>query len=160
MGGNIKQGSLRLTSSAPAIHPPSLVWAKSHARIRALHHWRRDWRKDAHPSPFRAAVTAEPSLTLHRYFRENDDTRQVECRLVHLLTGHGHVGSYYNRFVHEESIACQCRTANMQTRDHLLIDCTSYPSSTPPQTPPPYPPQSCALPFQRCLVRPGRFPSR
>ncbi|KZT03588.1 uncharacterized protein LAESUDRAFT_659683, partial [Laetiporus sulphureus 93-53] len=40
--------------------------------------------------------------------------------------GHGHIGSYYHRFVAEESTVCQCRTANIQTREHLLIHCPLY----------------------------------
>ncbi|KZT10594.1 uncharacterized protein LAESUDRAFT_809548 [Laetiporus sulphureus 93-53] len=71
-------------------------------------------------------VTTKPKLTLHRYFKKNEDHRNVECRLVQLLMGHGHVGSYYHRFMAEESTQCQCRTTNLQTREHLLVHCPLY----------------------------------
>ncbi|KZT10152.1 uncharacterized protein LAESUDRAFT_474060 [Laetiporus sulphureus 93-53] len=65
-------------------------------------------------------------MLLHHYFKDNDDPRNVECRVCHLLTEHGHIGSYYHRFVPEESTSCQCQHPGIQTRNHLLLGCPSY----------------------------------
>ncbi|KAH7306048.1 hypothetical protein B0J17DRAFT_588099, partial [Rhizoctonia solani] len=40
--------------------------------------------------------------------------------------GHSFIGEYYRRFVPLESPECPCGEAPIQTRDHILIDCSLY----------------------------------
>ncbi|PCH34699.1 hypothetical protein WOLCODRAFT_106417, partial [Wolfiporia cocos MD-104 SS10] len=47
----------------------------------------------------------------------------VQSRIIHCITAHGHFGEYYNRFVPIEPSTCPCDHRTLQTRDHILRDC-------------------------------------
>jgi hypothetical protein len=49
----------------------------------------------------------------------------LSSRLAQVLTGHGHYGGYYRRFVPLERSDCRCG-AELQSREHILTECPLY----------------------------------
>jgi hypothetical protein len=54
-----------------------------------------------------------------------DRPRNVQTRIVHPITGHGHIGAYYCYFVLSESLACPYGEP-LQLRSHVLTDCDRH----------------------------------
>ncbi|KAL1746729.1 hypothetical protein HDZ31DRAFT_6796, partial [Schizophyllum fasciatum] len=52
--------------------------------------------------------------------------RHVHTRIIQTILGHGFRGDYYARFVPTESPTCPCGNAPIQTRDHVLAECSLY----------------------------------
>ena len=45
----------------------------------------------------------------------------TQCR-----TGHGFFGEYYRRFVPSEDAECWCGLVDVETREHILLECPFY----------------------------------
>ena len=52
--------------------------------------------------------------------------RETFSRVFQCRTGHAHIGSYYRRFLAEENTECPCGDATIQTREHILRECTLH----------------------------------
>jgi hypothetical protein len=53
-------------------------------------------------------------------------SRETFSRVFQCRTGHAHIGSYYRRFIVEENTECPCGEAVIQTREHILRECTLH----------------------------------
>jgi ribonuclease HI len=109
----------------PVIHS-TITWAREKAKTRALKAWRSEWK--ALPHVNQAAVTLRqypPSLRLNQFLRENNASRDVQSRAIQVITGHGHIGDYYARFIPTEPPSCPCGEP-LQSREHILTDCEKY----------------------------------
>jgi hypothetical protein len=90
---------------------------------RALKAWRNDWAALPHVNQAAVALRhTPPSLRLNPSLRENDAPRVTQSRVIQTITGHGHIGEYYARFVPAESTSCPCGEP-LQTREHVIADC-------------------------------------
>jgi hypothetical protein len=99
------------------------------AKQRALKAWRNDWTALPHTNQAAIALRhSPPSLRLSRSLRELDAHRDVQSRIIQTITGHGHIGDYYARFVPSEPTSCPCGEP-LQTRDHILTECELHNSS-------------------------------
>jgi ribonuclease HI len=110
----------------PSIIHSTITWAREKAKRRALKAWRSEW--TALPHTNQAAVALRhslPTLRLNKSLREMDASRDVQSRVIQVITGHGHIGDYYARFVPAEPTSCPCGEP-IQTREHILADCELY----------------------------------
>jgi ribonuclease HI len=110
----------------PPITHSTITWACEKAKRRALKAWRSEW--TALPHTNQAAVALRhslPTLRLNQSLREMDAPRDVQLRVIQVITGHGHIGDYYARFVPAEPMSCPCGEP-IQTRKHVLADCKLY----------------------------------
>jgi hypothetical protein len=108
----------------PVIHS-TLTWAREKAKHRALKAWRNEWAWASLPHTNQAAIALRrtpPTLRLSQSLREIDASRDVQSRVIQSITGHGHIGDCYARFVPTEPSSCPCGEP-LQTRDHILTDC-------------------------------------
>ncbi|QRW16925.1 Reverse transcriptase from mobile element jockey protein [Rhizoctonia solani] len=53
-------------------------------------------------------IPGRPALKLHPIFNESRLGRDIECRLVQFITGHGHYGEYHAQFHHDVDPRCAC----------------------------------------------------
>jgi ribonuclease HI len=112
----------------PIIHS-TITWAREKAKRRAFQAWRRDWSALPHSNQTAIALRhIPPSLRLNPTLREIEGSRDVHSRFIHAVTGHGHIGEYYARFVPAEIPSCPCGEP-VQTRGHVLADCELHNSS-------------------------------
>jgi ribonuclease HI len=113
----------------PPITHSTITWACKKAKRHALKAWRSDWSSLPHTNQTAAALRhIPPSLRLNPILCEIDGPRDVQSRVVHAITGHGHIGEYYARFVPAETSSCPCGET-LQTREHVLADCELYNAS-------------------------------
>ncbi|PCH43134.1 hypothetical protein WOLCODRAFT_52864, partial [Wolfiporia cocos MD-104 SS10] len=110
-------------TTLPSLHPPTLTWLRQRARRRALQRWQREFRSIPHYNPHSTRSLFQPSNALHPSIRKFTGTRNVQSRIIHCITSHGHYGEYYSRFVPTEPTSCHCDNRTFQTRDHILRDC-------------------------------------
>jgi hypothetical protein len=112
----------------PVIHS-TITWAREKAKRRALKAWRNEWTSLPHVNHTAIALRhTPPSLRLNPSLRELDCPRDVQTRIIHAITGHGHIGEYYARFVPSEPSSCPCGEP-LQTREHILADCELHNAS-------------------------------
>jgi hypothetical protein len=113
----------------PSVTHSTITWAREKAKRRALKAWRRDWSSLPHTNQTAVALHhIPPSLRLNPSIREIEGPRDVQARVIHAITGHGHIGEYYARFVPTETPACPCGEP-IQTRAHVLADCELHNAS-------------------------------
>jgi ribonuclease HI len=107
----------------PAVVHSTITWAREKAKRRALKAWRNEWSSLPHVNQTAVALrSTPPSLRLNPKLRKIDAPRDTQSRVIQIITGHGHIGEYYARFVPTEHPACPCGEP-LQTRDHVLSDC-------------------------------------
>jgi ribonuclease HI len=112
----------------PIIHS-TITWACKKAKRRALQAWRRDWSSLLHTNQTAIALQHNPpSLHPNPIIREIEGPRDVQLRVIHAITGHGHIGEYYAQFVPAETSSCPCGEP-VQTRGHVLTECELHNSS-------------------------------
>ncbi|QRW16613.1 Reverse transcriptase from mobile element jockey protein [Rhizoctonia solani] len=67
-------------------------------------------------------IPRAPSHELHPIFNHPKYPRNIQCRLVELLTGHGFYGEYSARFHPHIDPQCSCGEPK-QSPEHLLMFC-------------------------------------
>jgi ribonuclease HI len=109
----------------PVIHT-TITWARGKAKLRAVKAWRREWQSLPHTNQTATALqNTPPSLRLAPILRQTDIPRNVQTRIIHAITGHGHIGSYYSQIIPAESPACPCGEP-LQSRSHVISDCERH----------------------------------
>jgi hypothetical protein len=109
----------------PATHS-TITSACEKAKRRALKAWRNEWISFQHFNQTAIALRhTPPSLRLNPSLREIDGPRDMQSRVIHTITGRGHIGDYYARFVPAEPSCCPCGEP-LQTREPVLADCELY----------------------------------
>ena len=89
--------------------------------------WKIQWEEDSGQrarSDFLQANKLTPQICPTRRMREL--SRETFSRIFQCRTGHAHIGSYYRQFIVEESTECPCGEAVVQTREHILRECTLH----------------------------------
>jgi ribonuclease HI len=115
-------------NDAPVLHS-TITWAREKAKQRALKSWRNEWTSLPHTNQSATALRHSlPSLRLSQSLRGLDGPRDVQSRVIQTITGHGHIGDYYARFVPAENPSCPCGEP-LQTREHVLADCELHNAS-------------------------------
>jgi ribonuclease HI len=102
----------------------SLAHVEGHHRKEMEEAWKLRWvNTPASPrSGFQIANQSPPTLKTTKRFEELD--RKTFSRTIQFRTGHAHIGEYYHRFgIRAENKECQCGAA-LQTRHHILTECT------------------------------------
>ncbi|KAF8705292.1 Reverse transcriptase (RNA-dependent DNA polymerase), partial [Rhizoctonia solani] len=101
----------------------TITWAKANATKRASKSWRKIWDEHALSRPDSGTfIPRAPSHKLHPIFNYSKFPRNVQCRLVQFLTGHGFYGEYSACFHRHIDPQCTCGEPN-QTPEHLLMFC-------------------------------------
>jgi len=59
-------------------------------------------------------------------------TNSLCARFTHMTTGHTPIGEYRQRFLPHLLISCPCGEAEVQTREHIVMECNTYDPSTHP----------------------------
>jgi ribonuclease HI len=125
--GNERADNIAKTAvNKPPIIHSTITWACEKAKHRALKAWQNEWKALPHTNQTATALRdSPPSLRLNKLLQEMDGPRDVQARVIQAITGHGHIGDYYARFVPSEPSSCPCGEP-LQTRDHILKDCEMY----------------------------------
>ncbi|KEP48821.1 putative reverse transcriptase from mobile element jockey protein, partial [Rhizoctonia solani 123E] len=67
-------------------------------------------------------IPRQPKLKLHPIFNKGRLSRDVSCRLVQLISGHGFYGEYQNRFHPDIDPRCSCGES-VETIAHAIAFC-------------------------------------
>jgi len=59
-------------------------------------------------------------------------TNSLCTRFTRMTTGHAPIGEYRQRFLPHLPISCLCSKAEVQTREHIIMECDTYDPSTHP----------------------------
>ncbi|KAF8757962.1 Reverse transcriptase (RNA-dependent DNA polymerase) [Rhizoctonia solani] len=101
----------------------TITWARTRATKRATSSWGKVWNEHIISRPDSDTfIPRPPALKLHPIFNRPTYPRNVQCRLVQFLTGHGFYGAYSARFHPHIDPQCQCGEPS-QTPEHLLMFC-------------------------------------
>ncbi|KAF8730607.1 Reverse transcriptase (RNA-dependent DNA polymerase), partial [Rhizoctonia solani] len=101
----------------------TITWARTKATKRATRNWDKVWNEHIHSRPDSGTyIPRPPALKLHPIFNLPTYPRNVQCRLVQLLTGHGFYGAYSARFHPHIDPQCPCGEPS-QTPEHMLMFC-------------------------------------
>ncbi|KAF8714675.1 Reverse transcriptase (RNA-dependent DNA polymerase), partial [Rhizoctonia solani] len=101
----------------------TITWSRTRATKRATTSWGRIWNEHIHARPdSNTYIPRPPALKLHPIFNRPTYPRNVQCRLVQFLTGHGFYGAYSARFHPHIDPQCQCGEPS-QTPEHMLMFC-------------------------------------
>ncbi|KAF8684071.1 Glycoside hydrolase [Rhizoctonia solani] len=101
----------------------TITWSRANATKRATSTWRKTWDEHVAARPDSGTfIPSNPSLKLHPIFNHSKFPRNVQCRLVQFLTGHGFYGEYSARFHPHVDPQCSCGEPK-QTPEHLLMFC-------------------------------------
>ena len=112
--------------------PPTIGPTFSYLRHRSKRHikvtWKRIWSTTDKHGQFGKVDTKPPSTTVSPTFKHTP--RELFGRLTQLLTGHGYIGDFYQRFIPSESPWCTCTdevtSPTLQTREHIIFQCPHY----------------------------------
>ncbi|QRW18071.1 Reverse transcriptase from mobile element jockey protein [Rhizoctonia solani] len=95
----------------------------TNASKRASRSWKKIWDEHTASRPDSSAyIPRAPSFKLHPIFNNTTLSRNVQCRLVQFLTGHGLYGEYRGRFRPHLNSQCSCDETE-QTPRHSLLFC-------------------------------------
>ncbi|KAF8747105.1 Reverse transcriptase (RNA-dependent DNA polymerase) [Rhizoctonia solani] len=87
----------------------TITWARTRATKRATSSWGKVWNEHITSRPDSDTfIPRPPALKLHPIFNRPTYPRNVQCRLVQFLTGHGFYGAYSARFHPHIDPQCQC----------------------------------------------------
>ncbi|KAF8703944.1 hypothetical protein RHS03_06148, partial [Rhizoctonia solani] len=101
----------------------TITRAKTNATKRATRDWKKVWAEHTITRPDSGTfIPRPPALKLHPIFNRPTFPRNVQCRLVQFLTGHGFYGAYSARFHSHIDPQCSCGEPS-QTPEHLLMFC-------------------------------------
>ncbi|QRW18647.1 Reverse transcriptase (RNA-dependent DNA polymerase) [Rhizoctonia solani] len=101
----------------------TITWAKTMATKRTTRDWKKVWAEHTITRPDSGTfIPRPPALKLHPIFNRPTYPRNVQCRLVQFLTGHGFYGAYSARFHPHIDPQCSCGEPS-QTPEHLLMFC-------------------------------------
>ncbi|QRW16424.1 Reverse transcriptase (RNA-dependent DNA polymerase) [Rhizoctonia solani] len=80
----------------------TITWAREQATRKTVRSWKKAWH-DHTESRINSKyyIPRPPALKLHPIFNTSKLGRDLECRLVQYLTGHGHYGEYHAQFHHD-----------------------------------------------------------
>lgn len=90
--------------------------------------WRLEWKKKPPTGRFAIANRFPPSLRPTPHFRQLKNNRELFGRLTQCRIGHNYSGEFRQTFLPnvEEPITCPCDNETLQTREHILCECTKY----------------------------------
>ncbi|KAF8750638.1 Reverse transcriptase (RNA-dependent DNA polymerase) [Rhizoctonia solani] len=101
----------------------TITWARTRATKRATANWGKIWNEHTTARPDSGTyIPRPPALKLHPIFNRPTYPRNVQCRLVQFLTGHGFYGAYSARFHSHIDPQCPCGEPS-QTPEHMLMFC-------------------------------------
>ncbi|ELU35783.1 RNase H domain-containing protein [Rhizoctonia solani AG-1 IA] len=87
----------------------TITWAKTNATKRTTRDWKKVWAEHITTRPDSGTfIPRPPALKLHPIFNRRTYPRNVQCRLVQFLTGHGFYGAYSARFHPHIDPQCSC----------------------------------------------------
>ncbi|KAF8752121.1 Reverse transcriptase (RNA-dependent DNA polymerase) [Rhizoctonia solani] len=101
----------------------TITWAREQATRKTVRSWKKAWH-DHTESRINSKyyIPRPPALKLHPIFNTSKLGRDLECRLVQYLTGHGHYGEYHAQFHHDVDPRCACGESD-ETIFHLTTSC-------------------------------------
>ncbi|QRW27053.1 Reverse transcriptase (RNA-dependent DNA polymerase) [Rhizoctonia solani] len=80
----------------------TITWAKEQATRKTVRSWKKAWYEHSETRiNSKYYIPRPPALKLHPIFNSSKLGRDIECRLVQYLTGHGHYGEYHAQFHHD-----------------------------------------------------------
>lgn len=100
----------------------TITWPKAQPTHRASQTWRSVWAASHRSHYVTSHLPKPPSLRLAKFHSEFHGPRDVHCRLIQVILGHGFFGEYYDRFVPNEDPNCPCGSVTVQSLRHVLLD--------------------------------------
>ncbi|QRW18463.1 ribonuclease H-like protein [Rhizoctonia solani] len=101
----------------------TITWAKEQATRKTIRSWKKAWYEHSESRiNSKYYIPRPPALKLHPIFNSSKLGRDIECRLVQYLTGHGHYGEYHAQFHHDVDPRCACGESE-ETIFHLTTSC-------------------------------------
>jgi ribonuclease HI len=100
----------------------TIAYARERASRKPLKQWRKAWLAHPKTSWSDVGLSMPPTKRPNEIWADCGSDRGLSSRLAQVLTGHGHYGDYYRRFVPTERTDCPCG-AQRQTREHILWEC-------------------------------------
>ena len=90
--------------------------------------WRKEWRSQPKTGRYAVSNQIPPSLNPTPHFRQLKGNRELFGRLTQCRTGHAYTGEFRRSFLphSEDPVNCPCNNEILQTREHLLRECTKY----------------------------------
>ncbi|QRV88340.1 muscle M-line assembly protein unc-89 [Ceratobasidium sp. AG-Ba] len=73
-----------------------ISWARSRTKSKAVYTWGRIWQSSRHSDHVRLTIKSKPTWNLHTFHKAVRNDRRNHCRLIQVISGHGHFGEYYN----------------------------------------------------------------
>ncbi|KAF8638467.1 hypothetical protein AX17_002178 [Amanita inopinata Kibby_2008] len=104
----------------------TLPWAAKHSKQKTAKAWHLLWNTKPHSNLASVTIQLPPSPKLLPFHRDFGGPCHIHTHIIQVILGHGFFSQYYNWFVPSEDPACHCGTANIQTRDHILIECPDF----------------------------------
>ncbi|QRW26647.1 Reverse transcriptase from mobile element jockey protein [Rhizoctonia solani] len=87
----------------------TVTWAREQATLKTARSWKKIWHEHSESRVnSKYYIPRPPALKLHPIFNSSNLDRDLECRLVQYLTGHGHYGEYHAQFNHNVDPRCAC----------------------------------------------------
>jgi ribonuclease HI len=118
----------RRAKEAASLRPVAggtIAYARECTSRRPLKVWQKAWLDHPKTSWSDVGLSLPPSARPDQIWHEVGSDRGLSSRLAQVLTGHGHYGGYYRRFVPLERSGCSCG-AELQSRKHVLTECPLY----------------------------------
>jgi hypothetical protein len=118
----------RRAKEAASLRPVAggtIAYARECTSRRPLKVWQKAWLDHPKTSWSDVGLSLPPSARPDQIWPEVGSDRGLSSRLAQVLTGHGHYGGYYRRFVPLERSGCSCG-AELQSREHVLTECPRY----------------------------------
>ena len=100
--------------------------SREKAHKRAIKAWRKEWSSQPHHNLASVTLRLPPSDKIQKVHKLFLGNREAHARLIQAITGHGFFGEYYARFVPSQSTACPCGEAPIQTREHVIVECSLF----------------------------------
>ena len=90
--------------------------------------WRKEWKNQPKTGRYAVSNQIPPSLNPTPHFRQLKDNRELFGRLTQCRIGHAYTGEFRRSFLphSEDPVTCPCDNEILQTREHLLRECTKY----------------------------------
>ena len=60
-------------------------------------------------------------------------SNSVCTRFTHIMLGHAPIGEYWQRFFPNTTVQCPCDEVDIETREHIFMQCRQYNASLRPR---------------------------
>jgi hypothetical protein len=90
--------------------------------------WQQEWKTQRKNGRYATSNRFPPSLNPTPHFKQLKDDRELFGRVIQCRLGHAYTGEFRRTFLpnSEDPNTCPCDNETLQTREHILRECTRY----------------------------------